>query len=147
MQKHKYNIVLKENIIKELSKKTGKSEELLSELVSLHYKYVHHLIDTKESPMLISIPVIGKLCFNFMLGSSYLRTHKKDDKIRGMLERFRELLSKGITTKGMVNPVMFLNAQIIDKKFKVAKYNIGLYAKKLEEHHNNWVSKYFKDSG
>ena len=143
MHKHKYNLVQKKDIIKELSKETEKTEEFLDEFISLHYKYVHHLIETNETPMIISIPFIGKLCFNYILGNSYLKKNRYDLKVKNMIDKLREILRSGNTTKGMVNPIIFMNAQILCKNFKPSKYNIGAYAKKLEEQHNEWVSKYF----
>ncbi len=65
-------IVLTEDLIKIWSERTGKPEPLLKEMLSLHYKYIDHLIDTKEDCLSIGLPNMGRLKLNYYMSLSYL---------------------------------------------------------------------------
>jgi hypothetical protein len=71
-----------EDIIEELSAKTGKSKELLADIIKHNNKYLKESISKNEQLIVINFPNFGKMLFNYYLGGcSIVRTHNNKLKI------------------------------------------------------------------
>jgi hypothetical protein len=62
------SIYFTEDIIEELSAKTGKSKELLADIIKQNNQYIKKSISEDEKIVVINYPNFGKMLFNYYLG-------------------------------------------------------------------------------
>lgn len=74
-----------DDILEELSVKTGKDKKLLADIISNNIKYIKDSISKDEEIVVINFPNFGKLLFNYYLGGcSIVRT--KNNKLKAGLK-------------------------------------------------------------
>ena len=147
MKQHKYPIVFREDVIDELEKITGKPRELWDELISLHYARIDDIITNHETPYVISIPYIGKLRMNYFLTMSYRHTYY-DKSVDKHLEFFRMLIQKGgKRLKNFRKPIILTQyVHLLNRSAKRAVKDFYVFVRAVEERHNEWYNKKFKNS-
>lgn len=129
-----------EDIIEELSAKTGKSKELLADIIKTNLNYVKKSINEDPEIVVINFPNFGKMMFNYYLGCcsiprvtnnslkskiidkvNYLYdvlTIKKENKIRNFNKPLLSTLTynlRGKTPKNIINS-FYKSWKILEQK-------------------------------
>jgi hypothetical protein len=147
MKQHKYSIVFRDNVIDELALRTGKSRELLEELVQLHYDRIDDIITNHETPYIIAIPYLGKLRMNYLLTMSF-RKNFCDKSVDKHVDFFKDLIKKGqATLKNFRKPIILTQYMVIfDEVIRAKCRNFYNTVRVIEERHNEWYNKKFKNT-
>src|SRR6478609_12197169 len=98
-------------------------------MLTLHCKYIDHLIDTKEDCLSISLPNVGKLRLNYYMSLSYLKYLDKDSRYFDWATKKVEMLRA--IGREISNQAINFNRPIFAKQlYKIAKIKTrGAFAK------------------
>ncbi len=146
------SIILTDDLIKIWAEKTGKSEEVLRDILKHHHDYLNKKINEDPTAIIINIPWIGKLRFNYYLGLSYLSAKKKKNKVTDIVHQkvtyLREILKKdGRQIKNFNRPAVYRQYLNLTKEFSRRVYDLFyIMWKKLEDEHNDDYNKKNKSS-
>jgi hypothetical protein len=134
------SVYFTEDIIEELSIKTGKDKKLLRDIISKNMDYIKKSIDENQEIVVINFPNFGKLMFNYNLGCSsiprvsnnrlkeklinrvnylyYILTVKKDSNLKNFNKSILSTLLynlTGSTPKNAINN-FYKNWKILEDK-------------------------------
>jgi hypothetical protein len=142
-------ICFTDDILEELSSRTGKDVKLLRDILKHNISYLKKSILSNEELVLINFPNLGKMRFNYYLGGCALASKegqtKKYKYLSDKLKYLREILKKpeGNDIKNFNKPLLFIS---IRKKEENVEKNIMpsfyKYWKILETIHNEDHEKY-----
>lgn len=143
-------ICFSEDILEELSNRTGKDKELLADIMKHNISYLKKSIITNDELVLINFPNLGKMRFNYYLGActlanTTLKTYYKH--ITNKINYLKTILKKpeGNDIKNFNKPLLYIS---IRKREDNVERNIipsfYKYWKILETIHNEEHAKYFK---
>jgi hypothetical protein len=143
-------IYFTDDILEELSEKTGKDKELLADIIKTNLNYVKKSISESDELVLISFPNLGKMRLNYYLGHCAAVADKrgKESTLKAKLNYLKSLFSieKGADLKNFNKPMVHT---LIYNLFKEVPRNIlrSFYKswKILEDKHNKDHEKYFKN--
>lgn len=143
-------IFLTEDILKELSDKTGLELQLIEEVYKKNLEYIRKSILNIPEIVIISFPNLGKLRYNYYLAGCF-KTRTKDiltkKRVEVKLKYLRTFLKeeKGNRLRNFNKPILFNAIGYLEGKFTRNVIN-NFYNnwKKLEDKHNEDHQKYFK---
>ena len=141
-----------EDMLEELSLRTGKDKVLLADIIKNNINYLKKSITTNDELVLVNFPNLGKMRFNYYLGLCTLTTksnllHYK--YITNKINYLKAILKKpeGNDIKNFNKPLLYIS---IRKKEEDVERNIVpsfyKYWRILETIHNEEHAKYFKKS-
>ena len=142
-------ICFTEDILEELSAKTGKDKALLADIIKHNISYLKKSILTKDDLVLINFPNLGKMRFNYYLGLCTLSSKKNSVQNRYISNKINYLKGilknpEGNDIKNFNKPLLLISAR---KKESNIEKNIMPYFYKywkiLETAHNEDHKKYF----
>lgn len=144
----KNNISFTEDVIKEVSKRTGKSEELIKNIYKTNLKYFHEKIKKEDDLLIVSFPNLGKMRFNYYLGLCYMSSSSQAQraKVKKRVNALKEVLKEenGNQLKNFNFPIVYTGILNLNNTrnnaIKVFYKNWAI----LEEKHNENHAKYFK---
>lgn len=145
-------IILTEDIIKIWVERTGKSEEILKDILKHHHDYLNKKINEEPTAVIINIPWLGKLRFNYYLGLSYLSTKQRmnriTDPVHKKITHLKSILKKdGRQIKNFNRPSLYRQYYYLTKEFSRRVYDLFyIMWKKLEDEHNDYYNKKNKNS-
>lgn len=144
MKTHKYNIVYKEDIIKELAERTGKPIEFLDEMVTLHYEYLNHVVKTFDEPVMITIPYFGKLRMNYLMARAYY-AYTKDESVLPSIDLLNKVIeTEGYDFKNLTKPLILRQYMTLIGKSPRAKFKeFYKFVRLVEDNHNKWYREKF----
>jgi len=139
-------IVLTDELIDIWTERTGKPRELLVEMLDLHHEYIQHLVKNEPDALIIKLPYLGRLRFNYLLGLSYTKWTASHLPIAAKIVKMKELLDlEGNKLKNFNLPLFIKqNHVILGAKARTPIPLFYTYWKALEEKHNEWYNKKFK---
>lgn len=142
-------ICFTEDILEELSARTGKDKALLADIIKHNISYLKKSITTDEELVLINFPNLGKMRFNYYLGGCTISNSDNDKSYKYLEDKMKYLknilkLPGGNEIKNFNKPLLFISAR--KKEGEVEKNIIPhfyKYWKILEIAHNEDHKKYF----
>lgn len=145
------SIVLTEDLIDEWVKRTGKDRKLLEEMLKLHHKYIDHVIENEPTALILSLPHLGTLRFNYYMAKNYLKRHDNGLELNKPIVAKMNLLKEIMYTEG--NKIKNFNRPAILKQFykRTRKTYLALYeryydlVKILEDYHNEFYMEKMKE--
>lgn len=146
------SIVLTDDLIKIWAERTGKSEEILRDVLKHHHDYLNKKVNEDPTAIIINIPWLGKLRFNYYLGLSYLSAKGKintvTDIVHQKVTRLREILKRdGKQIKNFNRPAIYRQHLHLTKEFTRRVYDLFyIMWKRLEDEHNDYYNKKNKSS-
>lgn len=144
-QENRKPIVLTDELIDEWVKRTGKSRELLTEMLELHHKYIDYLIDNEPKALILSLPYLGSLRFNTQMAYNYMKRHPVTDArykpIHDKMATLLELTGNDIFNMKSSNPLILVKLyyKLTGKRFLAMYEKYYSLVKILEEYNNNFV--------
>jgi len=145
-------LYLTEDIIEELSEKTGKSKELLNDIMKHNLAYLKKSIVEDSNVVLINIPNMGKLRFNYYLGGCYdskTNTKRGEGYLSEKLAYLKSFLKKekGHELKNFNKPIVYNLLYSLKKEVPRNLLNVFYMSwRVLEDEHNKNHEKYFNKS-
>jgi hypothetical protein len=139
-----------EDILEELSLRTGKDKKLLADIMKHNTSYLKKSIIAEEDLVLINFPNLGKMRFNYYLGLCTFTTKSNSlhyKYLTNKINYLKAILKKpeGNEIKNFNKPLLYIS---IRKKEEDVERNIVpsfyKYWKILETIHNEEHAKYFK---
>lgn len=145
---HDKPITFTDDILEELSSRTGKSKELLKDILKHNIAYLKKSIISNEDLVLINFPNLGKMRFNYYLGGCTLSNNGATSYryLANKMKYLKEVLKKpeGNDIKNFNKPLLFISIrkreENVDKNIIPSFYK---YWKILENIHNEEHEKYF----
>ena len=137
------------DIIKELSAKTGKDEALLADIIKQNLAYLKKSISNNEQIVVVGFPNFGKMLFNYYLGGCSIARTSSIKLKEGFKDRVNYLYSKLIIKNG--NKLRNFNKPVISTLVynltgatpKNIMYTFYKNWKILEDKHNKDHEQYF----
>lgn len=142
-------IYFKEDIVEILSQKTGKSKEVISDIIHHNLNYLKEEISKNEDIVVVNFPNLGKLMFNYYLGKcslSFVNNKALKSTIKNRVDFIKNLLiSFGSNSLKIFNKPI-LSTLTYQLEGKTQKNPIKTFYKDwkvLENKHNEDHEKYF----
>lgn len=146
---HDKPITFTDDILEELSKRTGKEKDLLKDILKHNIAYLKKSILTNDELVLINFPNLGKMRFNYYLGGCTLSSKNnqsvKYKYLSNKMKYLRDILKKpeGNDIKNFNKPLLYISIrkreEEVDKNIMPSFYK---YWKILETIHNEENKKY-----
>jgi hypothetical protein len=142
-------VYFKEDIVEILSKKTGKSEELISDIIHHNLNYLREEISKNEDVVVVSFPNLGKLMFNYYLGKcslAFVSNKTLKSTIRKRVDFIRDILTNFGSNSLKIFNKPILSTLTYQLEGQVQKNPIKTFYKDwivLENKHNQDHEKYF----
>lgn len=138
-----------EDIIEELSAKTGKDKALLSDIIHHNLNYLKKEISNNEEIVVVNFPNLGKLMFNYYLGKCSISLIQ-NKKINALIKKRVNFLNS-ILTKFNDNSLKVFNKPIVSTLIyqltgSTSRNSMKSFYKdwkELENKHNKNHEKYF----
>jgi len=147
---HDKPISFTDDILEELSSRTGKDKELLRDILKHNISYLKKSIISNDELVLINFPNLGKMRLNYYLCGCTISSKGKDNSkyeyLSKKIKYLKDLLKKpdGNEIKNFNKPLLYIS---IRKKEEDVERNIMpsfyKYWKILETIHNEEHKKYF----
>lgn len=142
-------ICFTEDILEELSVKTGKDKAFLADIIKHNISYLKKSILTSDELVLVNFPNLGKMRFNYYLGVCILASKKNSVQHRYISNKINYLKSilkkpEGNDIKNFNKPLLYISARKIESTVEknIIPY-FYKYWKILEIAHNENHKKYF----
>jgi len=142
-------ICFTEDILEELSAKTGKDKILLADIIKHNVLYLKKSITSDEQLVLVNFPNLGKMRFNYYLGLCVLSDNDNSKYYSYISDKIKYLKSilknpGGNDIKNFNKPLLYISIRKkednVDRNIVSSFYK---YWKILETIHNEDHKKYF----